>query len=381
MNFTFRPATRQHTPLIIGVAGPTKSGKSMSALRLATGLAGGKTIAMLNTEGPRGHMYADRFQYITADMSAPFRHTRYIDAIQEMKKLDLGCAIIDSVSHSHDGPGGFLEWHEEILDRVAGKDHAKRERATFVAWVEPKAAENQFIYAVQELLCPVILCMRAKEKIKISKGKVEELGWQPIVGERVAFETIFTLMLPPHSKGVPDLSISEMREPFDTMIPPGKQIDEALGQALAAWASGGTVVHHTLKELSALVKAQGLGEDDVKVEQQRRWGVGRFRDLSQAQIDTLYEHFSEPQNESGDAGFSTPLDPDTDIGEEDKPAYATEEQVNRLFALALQIDQQTDRETRGTVESYPTGQLPLQMYEQIENYLRGKMARANEGMR
>ena len=236
--FTFRPAKRVQTPLIVGMAGPTKAGKSLSALRLATGMAGGKTIAMLNTEGPRGHMYADRFHYITADLSAPFRPTRYTEAIEEMKKLDLGCVIIDSVSHCHDGPGGILEWHEEILDRLAGKDYAKRERSTFVAWVEPKAAENQFIYALQELACPVILCLRAKEKIKISKGKVEDLGWQPIVGERVAFETIFTLMLPPHSKGVPDLSISDMREPFDSMIEPGKQIDEPLGERLAAWARG-----------------------------------------------------------------------------------------------------------------------------------------------
>ncbi len=147
--------------------------------------------------------------------------------------------IIDSASHMHDGPGGVLEWHEEILDRVAGKDYDKRQRATFTAWVEPKAAENAFIYAMLAMPCPVVLCLRAKEKIKISKGKVEELGWQPIAGERVAFETIFTLMLPPHSKGVPSLEISEMREPFDAIVPKGKPIDEDLGRKLADWSRGG----------------------------------------------------------------------------------------------------------------------------------------------
>ena len=237
-SFVFKPAVRTHIPLIVGISGPTKAGKSLSALRLATGLAGGKPIAMLNTEGPRGHQYCDRFQYIAADLSAPFRPIRYTEALQMLKTMEVGCVILDSVSHMHDGPGGILEWHEEILDRVAGTDYAKRERSTFVAWVEPKAAENQFIYALQELTCPVILCLRAKEKIKISKGKVEELGWQPIVGERIAFETMFTLMLPPHAKGVPDLSISDMREPFDAMIQPGRQLDEELGAHLAAWSKG-----------------------------------------------------------------------------------------------------------------------------------------------
>src|SRR5207237_1355962 len=95
------------------------------------------------------------------------------------------------------------------------------------------------IYTLSGMKCPVILCLRAKEKIRIVPGKPPvDLGWQPIVDERVAFETIFTLMLPPHSKGVHDLAISDMREPFDTLVPVGKQIDEQLGQRLAQWATG-----------------------------------------------------------------------------------------------------------------------------------------------
>lgn len=241
MSFTFRPAKRENTPLIVGIAGPTKSGKTFSALRLATGIANGGQIAMINTEGPRGHQYADRFDYLACDLESPFRADRYVDALDEAAKLKPAVVIVDSVSHMHDGPGGTLEWHEEILDKIAGSDHKKRERSTFTAWVTPKAAENRFIYKLLSMECAVILAMRAKEKIRIVRGKPpEDLGWQPIVGERVAFETIFTLTLPPHSKGVPDLSISEMREPFDAMIPPNAPLDEETGQRLAEWSRGGT---------------------------------------------------------------------------------------------------------------------------------------------
>ncbi len=236
--FTFRPAVREDTPLIIGIAGPTKSGKTMSALRLAVGLANGGAIAMLNAEGPRGHQYAEKFKYLTVDLAPPFRPTAYTEAMKAAAQIKPAVVIVDSASHMHDGPGGIIEWHEEIVGRMAGTDRDKRERVTFAAWVEPKAAENAFIYQMLSMKCPVILCFRAKEKIKISKGKVEELGWQPIAGERVAFETIFTLMLPPHSKGVPDLNISEMREPFEAMVPLAKQIDEELGRRLATWARG-----------------------------------------------------------------------------------------------------------------------------------------------
>ena len=243
MTYTFRPAIREQTPLIIGLAGPTKSGKTMSALRLATGMAGGGTIAMINAEGLRGHQYADRFKYVTCDIEAPFRPMVYTDALRAASELTPAVIIIDSASHMHDGPGGILEWHEELMDSMAKGDPSKRDRVTYTAWIKPKAAENQFIYQMLSMKCPVILALRAKEKIKIVTGKPPiDLGWQPIVGERVAFETIFTLTLTPHCKGVPDLSISDMREPFDKMIPTDRPLDEHAGEQLAQWAAGGSNV-------------------------------------------------------------------------------------------------------------------------------------------
>lgn len=240
MNVTFRPAVRQNTPLIIGIAGPTKSGKTYSSLRLARGLANGGRIVMINAEGPRGHQYAETFQYEATELVAPYRPDNYTEALIAAAKLNPAVIIMDSVSHCHDGPGGILEWHEEILDDMAGKDYEKRAKCTWTAWVKPKASENQLIYTMLEMTCPVILAMRAKEKIKIVTGKQPiDLGWQPIVGERVAFETIFTLMLTPHCKGVPDLECSDMREPFDAMVPKNKPIDEALGRELAKWSAGG----------------------------------------------------------------------------------------------------------------------------------------------
>ena len=240
MTISFRPAKREHTPLVIGLAGPTKSGKTFSAHRLARGLAGDGTVAFINAEGAKGHQYDDKFPSITVDIEVPFRPERYTEHLQAALALDPAVVIIDSGSHMHDGPGGILDYHEDELDRLAGADYKKRERATWTAWVKPKAAENQFIYAMLAADCHIILCLRAKEKIKIVKGKEPvDLGWQPIVGERVAFETIFTLLLPPHSKGVPDLSISEMREPFDSLIPAGEQLSEETGRKLAAWAAGG----------------------------------------------------------------------------------------------------------------------------------------------
>ena len=239
--FTFRPAKREDTPLIIGIAGPTKSGKTYSALRLAMGLADGGVIAMLNTEGKRGEQYADSFSYMNCNMEKPFSPERYGEGVAAFKALKPAVGIIDSGTHLHDGPGGLLEYHEAELDRIAGKgaDYKRRERCNYSAWIKPKAAENAMVYSMLELECPMIICFRAKEKLLIVTGKDPvNLGWQPIVSDRVAYETIFTLVLPPHSRGVPDLDISEMRDPFDKIVPRGKPIDEELGRRLAEWSRG-----------------------------------------------------------------------------------------------------------------------------------------------
>lgn len=246
MSFVLRPATRENTPLTIGLSGPTKSGKTFSALRLAIGMAEGRgPIVMINSEGKAGHQYADKFKYQAVDIRSPYSYERYTEALDVAAGAKPGALIIDSISHAHDGPGGMLEQHEAELDRMAGNDWKKRERATWTAWIRPKALENRFIYRLEELEIPTVLCFRAKEKIRIVKGQDPiDLGWQPISSDRIAFQTIFTLVIPPEpliaKKGIPDLTVSDLRQPFDTMIATGKQIDEDLGRRLALWAAGGS---------------------------------------------------------------------------------------------------------------------------------------------
>lgn len=247
---TFRRAIREKLPDIYGLAGPSKSGKTYSAHRLAVGLANGGQVAMINTEGQRGHRYADKFVYDALNISEPFTTKKYKEAIEAARSIKPAVLIIDSVSHAHEGIGGILDQHEAILNRMAGQDYEKRQKLTFAAWAEPKADEARMINAMLQMDCYIILCFRAKEKLKLERGKNPvNTGWQPIASDRIHYETAFTLILPPGSKGTPDLSAtgSELREPYDTMIT-NKQIDEELGRKLAAWAVGENPKKKSLSE-------------------------------------------------------------------------------------------------------------------------------------
>lgn len=304
--FTFRPAVREQTPCIIGLAGPSKSGKTYSAHRLAVGMANGGQVAMINTEGPRGHQYAERFKYIAADMLEPFSMKRYSEAIKDAAAIKPAVLIIDSVSHAHEGIGGMLDQHESELDRMAGEDYKKRERMTWAAWVKPKADEASMINTMLQVGCHIILCFRAKEKIKIVKGQEpQDLGWRPIGSDRIHFETAVTLILPPNSKGTPDLSAtgSELREPFDKMIK-AEQINEDLGKRLSEWAAGGVKKEEkkdplpkTKESFSEIVKreCERIGEGKF-YELIRQWNCATIEEMGELPRDVqvkVYKSISE----------------------------------------------------------------------------------------
>lgn len=246
MTISFRPAVREQTSLMIGIAGPSSSGKTFSALRLATGLAEGGPIYFIDTESGRGKHYADTFKYEYGELSAPFEPTAHLEAIQKAREAGARVIIVDSMSHEHEGPGGILEMHEAILDNKCGNDWKKRERMNFSAWIEPKKQHNRFVNGILQLGTGVhvIFCFRAKQKLMLDKkGNSYEIPkeWSAICATDFQYEMTALLMLPPGSEGVPDLSIpaTKLQEQHKGIVRQGAQISEEMGQQFAAWANGG----------------------------------------------------------------------------------------------------------------------------------------------
>lgn len=276
MSFTFRPAVREQTSLMIGLAGPSSSGKTYSALRLAKGLANGGPIAVIDTESRRALHYADAFDFQYAELTAPFRPERYMQALEAAKKAGASVIIVDSMSHEHEGPGGILEWHEEELNRMAGDDFRKRERVKFTAWIKPKQQHNRFVNSVLQLGIHVIFCFRAKPKLEMVKnaqGKTEpvDAGWQPICSDRFEYEMTALLMLPPNGHGIPSLEApaTKLQEQHKPFIQPGQQISEETGRLFGKWASGGAAPAPreqpaTTAELSAFDAAKAIAAEGVE---------------------------------------------------------------------------------------------------------------------
>ncbi len=161
MTFQFQPAVRVRVPLVIGIAGASGAGKTMSALRLARGLAGGDDhkIGVLDTEGGRALHYAPApheqpggplFGFQHGDIKPDFTPETYADAIAAADAAGFEVIVLDSFSHEWDGVGGLHDIHDAIVAQMIerarkraeryGQDFdedSHREKVSLNAWNEP----------------------------------------------------------------------------------------------------------------------------------------------------------------------------------------------------------------------------------------------------
>lgn len=249
--FEDKPATRERTPLMLGLCGPSSSGKTFSALRIAAGIqrvSGGETY-VIDTEARRALHYADRFKFRHVPFGAPFSPLDYLSAIEHCVRKGAKQIVVDSMSHEHEGPGGLLEMHAAETERLAKAWRCSEDKAKMSAWQKPKADRRRLINSMLQMECNFILCFRSKPKMKVVRGKdPEQLGYMPIAGDDFVYEMVMKFLLMPGSNGFPTLSSdfegetamikipAQFRQMFDPQQP--KQLSEDIGQAMAVWAAG-----------------------------------------------------------------------------------------------------------------------------------------------
>lgn len=250
-DFRFTPAVRKDLWLRIGLFGPSFSGKTWTALELATGIArvSPGPIRLVDSENGRALLYSDRFKFEHGPLTPPFGPLDYLGVIEQAAK-GASVVIVDSMSHEHEGPGGVLDQHDSV---VAEKGHAH----SATAWIKPKAQRREMIHGIMQIPCHMIFCYRAREKIRprdrgerAPEGedkKIIDLGYMPIAGEEMLFELTMRAFFPPAACGVPQWRPEREGERGMISLPdyfrpifegkPGP-LTSAQGEAMARWARG-----------------------------------------------------------------------------------------------------------------------------------------------
>lgn len=243
-NFQHRLATRDKTPLLVGLVGPSSSGKTYSALRLASGFArvDPGEIFVIDTEAGRALQYADKFRFQHIPFGAPFSPLDYLEALKYCVDQGAKHIVIDSMSHEHEGPGGVLEWHAQEM----GGNFKKQ----MIAWAAPKAARRRLINTMMQLNVNIVLCFRAKPKLKLpppgSKEQPTDLGYMPIGGDEWIYEMTLNMLMLPRANGVPactsdkegEKGILKLPKQFEEIFASKPQLSEDVGETLARWAAG-----------------------------------------------------------------------------------------------------------------------------------------------
>lgn len=275
-NFSFRPAVRENVGVWINLVGGTGSGKTYTAMRLATGISGDKPFAVIDTENRRALHYADQFRFDHCEIRPPFRPDTYADAVVAADKEGYPVIVIDSGSHVWAGDGGVLDWQEEELDRMAGTDYGKRERVKMAAWIKPKMAHKQMVQKLLQVKAHIILCLRAEQKIEMvkdEKGKLQIVpkqsltgldGWIPVCDKNLPFEATASFLLIADRPGLPHPI--KLQEQHKALFPLNAPITEESGQRLAAWAAGVPSVSEKAEDDSTEFPddSQKISDDQLK---------------------------------------------------------------------------------------------------------------------
>lgn len=239
MSFYFRDAELISRLALVGIAGQSRSGKTLTALRVAHGIVsvtGGK-VAAIDTEagrmleyGPGAKPFGYAFQY--AQFDPPFTGERYLAILLEAEKVAGagGVIVIDSMSHEHEGDGGVLEQHESLVEKMGPQSN-------MTAWNRAKLGRKKLInYVRSQRKCHLIMCFRAEQKTGVNpSGKPVDLGIQLIGWHGWKFEMSLFVMLNREQRGV-ELS-HDTTAGLDQLLPAG-QITEETGKALAMWCKG-----------------------------------------------------------------------------------------------------------------------------------------------
>jgi len=249
--YVFKQAKKESVGLLIGLIGSSGSGKTYSAMRLASGIVGnGNRFAVIDTEARRSLHYADMFDFDHCELNAPFRPDNYAEAIKAASNAGYKAIVVDSTSHEWAGEGGILDWQEEELTRMAGDDYRKREACKMAAWIKPKMSHKQMVQKLLQVNAHLILCFRAEEKTKMEKddkGKMQiiPIGWQPICSKELPFELTVSFLLTDAHPGIPQPI--KLQEQHKVMFPAGQLLSEKSGELVAEWAKG-TVSKDEIKQ-------------------------------------------------------------------------------------------------------------------------------------
>jgi hypothetical protein len=233
------PVTREGMKFIVTFFGMSETGKTLSALLMASGLEPDPNKrGLLDTEGgQRGRMYMDRVPggYMYGQLTPPFTPERYRIALREF--IEAGCTVVvvDSGSHVWDADGGILE----IVENTDSKNPNQ-----LAKWSQPKRRLGKMTGDWKQCGIHVLVCARGKQPYiehVDEKGKKSYVLGDTVPVQEKAIRYDMTIMV--HMLGMGRWTTDPARGGkcpgvLAPIFEGQEYITEETGRRLAAWLGG-----------------------------------------------------------------------------------------------------------------------------------------------
>jgi hypothetical protein len=181
----FLKATKSQCRARVAIAGPSGSGKTYTGLIIATGLAEGGKIAVIDSERGSASKYADDFDFDVCELTT-FSPHEYIKAIKEAEDAGYAAILVDSLSHAWSGIGGALE----MVDNATARS---RSGNSYAAWREVTPVHNALVDAMLQCRSHLVATMRSKTEYVLEEGPggkktPRKIGMAPVQRDGMEYE-------------------------------------------------------------------------------------------------------------------------------------------------------------------------------------------------
>jgi len=242
-----RQAQRKQAKIKLALQGVSGSGKTMSALLLASGMTDWSKIAVIDTENHSADLYAHLGDYSVLHLGSPFTPERYIKAIETCEQAKMEVVIIDSVSHEWEGQGGILNIHGNM------------DGNSFTNWNKITPRHNAFVQKILQSSCHIIVTIRAKQDYVLSEknGKMvpEKVGLKGITRDGLDYECTIVFNIDIKHNAV----ASKDRTGLFADKPEGV-ISSGYGKRILKWCNSGITISEIKAKLTCAVTVEELRE-------------------------------------------------------------------------------------------------------------------------
>lgn len=222
-----KKAERKKVKLRLNISAPSGAGKTMSALRMAKGIAGNwEKIAVIDTENGSASLYSHLGDFNIIDLTPPFTPEKYIQALNTCVNAGMEVVIIDSTTHEW----ACLIEENELLAQ------SKYRGNTWSAWSQTTPRHDKFVSSILQSPVHVITCTRSKmETIMGDDKKVKKVGMKDVQREGWEYELTVSLNIDRDTHlAIPSKDRTNLFEGQNPFL-----ITEATGEAIANWCNSG----------------------------------------------------------------------------------------------------------------------------------------------